>query len=67
MSHRYLCVTYRDGREILRRECELGAHHLYVKTAQVGRTAFLELINGWNRTALLGTANGGPVHVYVAL
>lgn len=66
-TYRYLCVAFRDGKEVLRQEKELTGQVLYLHTSQVGRTAFLELINRWNGTGLLGVPNGGPVYVYVAM
>jgi hypothetical protein len=66
MSHTYVRHVFRDGVEVDCTEKTLSAADLYQQTSQIGRTAFLELINRWNLQGLVGVPNGGPVYVYIA-
>lgn len=66
MAHTYTRHTFRDGVMIHQETRTLSAADVYMQTQQIGRAAFLELINKWNRQGLMGVPNGGPIYVYIA-
>ncbi|MBN9548506.1 MAG: hypothetical protein J0H31_06380 [Alphaproteobacteria bacterium] len=65
-QHTFTRVIVRDGAIISREAKSLSDEELYERTNHIGRSSFLELLNKWNRTGLLGIPNGGPVYVYIA-
>lgn len=66
-EYRFAVTTFSNGQEPLNRKCKISSADLCIHTGKVGREAFLELVNKWNSTGLIGVPNGGPVYVYVAL
>lgn len=65
--YRYRVDAFRSDRTKVVREEEISGVQLYHHTGRVGHTAFLELVNSWNRNGLRGVPNGGPIYVYTAL
>lgn len=65
MKYTYTQHAIRDG-EHWRETKTISSEQLYREMGHVGQSAFLMLVNKWNRIGLLGIAMGGPTYVYVA-
>lgn len=63
--YKYTRCAFKDGQRH-EEACSITGDDLICTMGQNNQLAFFSLINKWNRTGLMGVANGGPIYVFVA-
>lgn len=65
--YRFMCTTFKDGRFHCEREGELSGVDLYHQNRSSGLLGFHQLLDGWNRNSIRGSATSGLLHVYTTI
>lgn len=63
-TFRYTVIAFRDGKPVMNRLEEITGDVLELRGFEASANGLLRLLNGYNRSGLLGVKNGGPIYVY---